>query len=916
MSRREPKTTGPLPLEVVRQVEAEPPFWVRLPGQPWVSKPKPAAEPFDLEGCLQRVRTGYEPKGYRDKAWRKSRIAPALAPEEARFWLEAMTRAEYGWKEKPEDLARTLAKGDYRRPLSVTAIVKKIREAKSWPGTDIALALGNLLSPGQFFDLLSGKRLVKNDNWHAVFTVLEGFREYILPSLTEAEAAAARDALRERLDPADDKSIPWTLAAYLGMTEELREHAAAWPDGHFEGGRCLSWVEWPHVIAFNLGDGKLTESVVRRTKIDLLSVAHVRAWLALTKWHALDLVRDAIVGRDKASAEPTTRAFAGVRAPEAAPFMLELKLTSKGPAPARQWLDDNPAEAIAGLVPVAAGKGKLADAAVEYLREADRLGRGPFIEEQLRQTSAEVAGQVRGRVFGRPEKVHAVLDARSTPPWLRDAVKGVDAANVKLPDWVRPTNLPPLLVGGRRLTEGQLTAVLAALKQTGPARGPLVEGLRRHADAAARDAFAWRLFELWLGEGAPTKEKWAFAALGHLGGDAAALKLGALVRAWPGEGQHKRAVEGLECLRAIGTDTALMQLNGIAQRVKFKAIQSEARQLVAAVAEDRGLTREQLEDRIVPDLGLDERGGRTLDFGPRQFRTALGPDLRPLVRDGDGKLKEDLPKPGAKDDADRAAAAVADWKLLKKQLREAVKVQAFRLEQAMVIGRRWTPDEFAALLVRHPLLVNLVRWLLWAGYDARGKRVAAFRVTEEREYADARDKACPLKGAAAVGVVHPLHLAEAERAAWGEVFADYEIIPPFPQLGRPVYRVEGDEAKETELTRFAGVRIPGVSVAGHLERSGWQRGLLHDHGDFHEHYKQFPGANVTAVAEYDESLWAYDIADPHSVAVKRCTFLKGLVAPEWSWRRQPPKPLPLGKVDPVALSEVLADLTFLASKAE
>ena len=39
-------------------------------------------------------------------------------------------------------------------------------------------------------------------------------------------------------------------------------------------------------------------------------------------------------------------------------------------------------------------------------------------------------------------------------------------------------------------------------------------------------------------------------------------------------------------------------------------------------------------------------------------------------------MKDDLPKPGAKDDADKATAAVADWKWLKKQLREVVKVQA------------------------------------------------------------------------------------------------------------------------------------------------------------------------------------------------------------------------------------------------
>ena len=133
---------------------------------------------------------------------------------------------------------------------------------------------------------------------------------------------------------------------------------------------------------------------------------------------------------------------------------------------------------------------------------------------------------------------------------------------------------------------------------------------------------------------------------------------------------------GLECLRAIGTDTALMQLNSIAVKLRFRALQNKARQFMDDIAAARGLSRTQLEDRIVPDLDLDERGGRVFDFGPRRFHFVLGPDLKPLVRDEAGKLKSDLPKPGAKDDGNKAGAAVAAWKVLKKQVRETIKAQA------------------------------------------------------------------------------------------------------------------------------------------------------------------------------------------------------------------------------------------------
>ena len=120
-----------------------------------------------------------------------------------------------------------------------------------------------------------------------------------------------------------------------------------------------------------------------------------------------------------------------------------------------------------------------------------------------------------------------------------------------------------------------------------------------------------------------------------------------MLRDWPGESQHVRRVFGLECLRAIGTDVALMQLSGIAQKLPFKGLKAKATEFMEVIARDRGLSRAELEDRIIPDCELDDRGGRVFDFGPRQFRFALGNAMKPMVRDEAGKLKDDLPKPGA-----------------------------------------------------------------------------------------------------------------------------------------------------------------------------------------------------------------------------------------------------------------------------
>ncbi|HTU93527.1 MAG TPA: DUF4132 domain-containing protein, partial [Gemmataceae bacterium] len=917
----------PLVPTITHRIDLEPRDWLWATWRPRdrYVMPTPAPQPFDKDACLERLRSRVKVRvddGWWD--WGKIKLHQPLSAEEAHFWAVAVTRTQP--KQNPEKLAEKLARQDFDGQVTATDIDAWVRAMKQqWPEQFVILwqTIPALLSPESFLELILDHDILAS-HWDAESRALESFTDFIWPYLTVDQIERLRSRLRGRLDPAawdDSKQSPqslfFLLGALLGMHEEMLALVKTWPDGRYSNllgsPFVYNWVQ-PQRIVFGLSDARQVEAHMRRLQLRLSTSLHVRAWLVNTEMAGLDLVRDSIHPSNREHAEKLLTAFALVKAPEAAPHMLELKLNSKAPGLARQWLDDNPGNTIAGLIPVAGGRGKLAEAALDYLREAKRQGHGPFIVEQLKSASAEIAARVRQEVMERVEVIReAFEDDYAAPAWLRTALtKG--GQPIALPSWVSLTNLPPLIVGDRRLNDGQMSAVLSALRQS-PLGTPaqLVKAIKEHIDPAVRDAFAWKLFEMWLGEGAPSKEKWALLAVGHLGGDGSALKLTPLLRAWPGESQHQRAVTGLECLRTIGSDTALMQLNGIAQKLKFQGLKKKAQEFMEAIATDRGMSRTQLEDRIVPDLDLDERGTRVFDFGPRQFTVVLDADLKPVVRDESGKLKSDLPKPGAKDDADKAKAALADWKILKKQLREAIKVQAYRLEQAMVTGRRWNIQEFEQLLVRHPLMINLVRRLVWFGYDKKGKLVRTFRVTEERDYADSRDEKATLDGLAAVGIVHPLHLSEDDRSAWGQAFGDYEIFSPFPQLGRLVLALEAHETKGRDIKRFAKVKIPGGAFMGTMEKLGWTRGSASDHGVIQEFSKQFPAANVTAVIENQEgiplSLGPDAFGDQW---IERCYFLRGLYSPEGSGYDEN---LPtLADIDPLVISEVLVDLTNLASK--
>jgi hypothetical protein len=473
----------------------------------------------------------------------------------------------------------------------------------------------------------------------------------------------------------------------------------------------------------------------------------------------------------------------------------------------------------------------------------------------------------------------------------------------KIGAWADPALLPQVLLRDRTLalppeSVGHLLAMLSISKP-----GAMYAGLavvRETCDPASLAEFGWAVFERWQMTGMPAKDGWALTGLGWIGDDETVRRLTPVIRAWPGEGGHSRAVTGLDVLATVGTEIALMHLNGIAQRIKFRALQERAREKIETVAEGLGLSREQLADRLVPDFGLDEDGSMVLDYGPRRFVVGFDEQLKPYVEDESGKRRKDLPAPGARDDAEQAPAARKRFADLKKDVRTVGGDVIRRLEAAMTAQRAWSAAEFTDLFVRHPLTWHVARRLVWVSEETE------FRVAEDRTFADVEDEALTLPAGARVHVAHPLELT-GSLDAWAEVFADYEILQPFPQLGRPVYALTDEERAGSCLTRFEGVTVTTGKVLG-LERHGWTRETPQD-----------AGIQGSISREAGEGRFIVIGLDPGIAVGALDVFPQQQLRPisisshPDGWGRRDEDSVRFGDLDPVTASEVLADLTELTS---
>lgn len=576
-----------------------------------------------------------------------------------------------------------------------------------------------------------------------------------------------------------------------------------------------------------------------------------------------------------------------IDSPQLVPVALHgLRQLKKAREPAGAWLRRHADTAITVALPLAfqAEAGATRDDARHGLR---------WLCAQGFDAQAQAVAQAYGA-----DMVAALEALRAQDPLLV-----LPARMPKLPGFYSPGAFRrPVLGTGEALPVPAIEHIgtmLAISRLDAPYAGlEIVRGLCTPASLAE---FAWDVFEAWIAAGAPAKEAWAFTALGLLGDDETARRLAPRIREWPGEAQHARAVTGLDILTAIGTDVALMHLNGIAGKAKFKGLQERAREKIAAVAEARGFTPEELADRLVPDLGLDERGTVRLDFGPRQFFVGFDEALKPFVRDAQGARLKDLPKPNKADDAALAEAATERFKVMKKDAKAIAALQLMRLEQAMVSRRRWGTADFELFFLQHPLMRHLAARVVWGVYGPQGLQ-SCFRVAEDWTLADADDSTFTLDADAQVGIAHVLEMGPDRIAAFGQLFADYEIQQPFRQLDRETHALTADEMQLNTLTRFSDKTVATGSVLG-LANRGWERGQAQDGGWIGWFTKRLPGG-LQVDAQLDPGTV---VGDTSYEPKQRITALELRRAGTWD----PAGLVAFGQLDPILASEVLRDIDSL-----
>ncbi|MFV2019008.1 DUF4132 domain-containing protein [Micromonospora sp. LOL_023] len=402
-------------------------------------------------------------------------------------------------------------------------------------------------------------------------------------------------------------------------------------------------------------------------------------------------------------------------------------------------------------------------------------------------------------------------------------------------------------------------------------------------------------------------------------------QLGALVevmlRRLPGIGpaSPKVANAAVGVLGRLDSEAALAQLARLSARLTYKGTRKEVDKALDARAAALGISRGEIEELAVPDYGLSEVGRHEVSAGGCRVELQVSGTATTVTWFSESGRAVKSPPAAVRRDHPQV---VADVKALAKDVTGMLAAQSARLDGLFLARRGWTMSVWRERYLDHPLVGTLARRLLWLvdGVPC-GWADDALRTVDDAPVRAAAD--------ASVQLWHPIGRPVPEVVAWRDWLERHRVVQPFKQAHREVYLLTpAEETTGTYSNRFAGHILRQHQYHALAAARGWADKLrLMVDDDYPPTVRELPQWGLRA--EY----WVEGIGDDYGVDTTDAGSYLRLVTDQVRfypidaaansahasgggysrdmWRHgdaDPAEPLPLDRVPPLVLSEVMRDV--------
>jgi len=345
------------------------------------------------------------------------------------------------------------------------------------------------------------------------------------------------------------------------------------------------------------------------------------------------------------------------------------------------------------------------------------------------------------------------------------------------------------------------------------------------------------------------KNRWLLTLPAIHGNSDCIKMLSSAVEKWASGAKHQLAAHVIKQLGASGDTHAYVAIERIGRNSKKQSVKDAVDTAFAIGASIKGITKDQLGDTLVEDIGFvgDEI---PLRYCEQDYALLLTKELKFSIRKPDGKIAKSLPKPKVSDDSDAAAIVAKDFMQLKKLLKGVVDLQSHRLENAFVIWRHWSSEQWNQLFLHNPVMNKLASRVVWGLYQDN-RLVKAFTVNPKP--IDLDDNGVTIDANCQVGLVHRSELEGVQCEQWLEYFDDWGIELLFEQLNSGAIEMTSQQDKLDYQVK-ASKKSPST-VINRLRKKGWAVGSVRDAGSFDELYKEIDSLNVGIEITFDDSVY-------------------------------------------------------------
>ncbi|MED0669724.1 DUF4132 domain-containing protein [Aneurinibacillus aneurinilyticus] len=491
-----------------------------------------------------------------------------------------------------------------------------------------------------------------------------------------------------------------------------------------------------------------------------------------------------------------------------------------------------------------------------------------------------------------------------------NVAKMIDKRKLARLKWLAIQQLPDLVEqSGQPFSQDMKEYILSHSVDFATEPSPKALEMKEYATPQSLGEFAIGILQAWMDNGSPAKEKWVLPLCAIFGDYRITDILAKQIKEWTEQGRGAIASEAVKALAFMSDTTALRMIDQLKHTVKNRQVKKAAADALLMAAQHLNITPEELEDRLVPNLGFDETGTRTFNYGQRTFTVKVNNELEIVVtNDENGKILKNLPKPTQTDDAELAEQAREEMKLLKKELKNAIKIQSMRLENALSTNRLWSTNDWKNLFVNNVLMQRFAIGLIWGVYE-EDRLQETFRYMEDGTFNTSDEEEYEWQEDVRIGLVHPLELTPEVLEAWRTQLEDYEIAQPIIQLERPLFFPTKEECEMKAVARFTEHEYAPGTFANRMEKLGWYKGVPQDAGFYTEFYKEYGNIIVELLFSGTSISYYEGMEDIH---LEELAFYRNHFERYHYYRKE--SRLDIATIPPRIFSETLYDITRATEK--